>query len=151
MSSQLYRDARAEMVRRRMELQGELVTLDEAIAALDKVLRATGAVRASLEPTAPLVIPQAAAARPPLRELILDIMREVGQPMHGNEIVAVLAERGLTADMKKPVDSVWIAADRLRRAGQLVGLGRNRWALPEVRPGNSGDAIDPRPVDQVDE
>lgn len=131
MSNQLIVDARAALKARRAEVHHELRTLDEAIASLDKVLSAMPESQPEAREPETVSTPRAAGARPPLRELIPQILREHGAEMHGMEIVEELERRGYTEDMAKPLDAVWIAADRLRKTGEVVGLGRNRWALPE--------------------
>lgn len=131
------RDARDALVRRRRELNQELKQIEYALNALNGVL--------NLAQT-----PASSKSGPPSRikpEIEL-VLREADGPLHANDIMHALAERGIQMSAKDPKATVVTALIRMANAGVVRSLGGNtfQWvgeaeSSADAEPEKSGGGI----------
>jgi len=108
--SQEIKNARTALQQRRRQLWEELKKVDSAIAALDNVMGVVGPPRKS---------------QTGVKDTIASILRASGAPLHADDILAELRNRGVTISAADPKGTVVTALIRLRNAGVVEGLGKN--------------------------
>ena len=127
-----YRNNLAECRGRRADLQKQREQLDALDAVLAEQESSLEALCAAEERWGGL---ESAGAIPPRRhgrpdtQVIEEILREAGQPLHVSVIVERGLERGVTFRGRKPPERV--AQDKLFGSRRFVLVGSNHWGLPE--------------------
>ena len=106
------RQAKTALVAKKRSLKEELKRIEEAIESLDRVIG----------PSSPK-----AGRRGSVKEAIAEVLEENAAVMHADEILEAVKRRGVELSSRDPKATVVTALIRLRDAGDVEALGRNRW------------------------